>query len=339
MNTSGTKTSYEGAEKQAHWQRFETITARLQKQRGKALKELSETELLAYFDQYQIISADLARARSLGAPQSIVNRLNRMAVAGHIVLYGYSRKPQATKKGSWWAAFARAVRESTWALGLSCAIFFGAALVAYFAVMHQPQLGFDFVPDGFLHFEPAKEDNLHDIPSLSRPLAASAIMSNNMQVSLLAFGFGLTAGIGTTWIILFNGVHIGAIVGWFTVKGQSRALWGWVMPHGGVEILAICLAGAAGFVLAKAIYCPGQIRRRTALKQAGRTALVIELGCLVMLVFAGLIEGFVSPSGIGFPQRIGVLVLTLSLWILYFLLAGRRLSQPDSTAVENPTAT
>ena len=120
---------------------------------------------------------------------------------------------------------------------------------------------------------------MHDIPSLSRPIAASSIMSNNIQVSLLAFGFGLTAGIGTSAILLFNGMYLGAIAGWFSVQGNSRALWGWVMPHGGVELLAICIAGAGGFLLAKAIYCPGQVSRRTALKKMGEICSNHGSGC------------------------------------------------------------
>jgi hypothetical protein len=94
------------------------------------------------------------------------------------------------------------------------------------------------------------------------------------------------------------------------------------MPHGGTELLAICLAGAAGYLLAGAIVAPGLVRRSTALKNIGGDSLGIELGCMVMLVIAGLIEGFVSPSGIDFTTRIGVLVLSLSLWAVYFFGAG-----------------
>lgn len=317
--------TFEGKEKQELWRRFEKATERLKKRRKKSLQALSESELMDLLDQYQSITADLARARSLGAPHTIVDRLNRMAIAGHIILYGCAAKTSRNEstRSTWWHAFARAVRKHIWALGLSSILFFGAAVVVYFSVLNNPQLGFDLVPDEFLHFNPAKEDNMHDIPSLSRPIAASRIMSNNIQVSLMAFGMGLTAGIGTVSILIFNGMHLGAIAGWFAIQGNSRALWGWIMPHGGVELLAISLAGAAGFLLAKAIYCPGQVSRRTALKQIGRSALVMEVGVMVMLVFAGLIEGFISPSAIGYPVRIAVLATTLTIWISYLALAGR----------------
>jgi uncharacterized membrane protein SpoIIM required for sporulation len=95
------------------------------------------------------------------------------------------------------------------------------------------------------------------------------------------------------------------------------------MPHGATELLAICLAGAAGYILAGAIVAPGQLRRSSALKQVGDDALTIELGCMVMLVIAGFIEGFVAPSAIDYPSRVSVLALSLALWAVYFLGAGR----------------
>jgi uncharacterized membrane protein SpoIIM required for sporulation len=209
-------------------------------------------------------------------------------------------------------------------VALSAAVFFGSAIAAYIAVQLQPSLGYDLLADAFLDFDPASEENLHHIPSLARPVVSSAIITNNIQVTLLAFGLGLTAGIGTSALLIFNGVHLGSVAGWMTLQGKEKALWGWIMPHGATELLAICLAGAAGYLLAAAIVMPGQVRRSTALKRVGGDALVIEIGCIAMLVIAGLIEGFVSPSSIDYTSRLGVLGLSLMLWAIYFLGAGRR---------------
>ena len=173
-------------------------------------------------------------------------------------------------------------------MGLSALFFFGPALMSYFAVQWHPQLGYELVSEGFLEFEPARQENLHDIPPLARPVAASAILTNNVQVTLLVFGLGLTAGLGTSFVLVFNGIHLGSVAGWMALKGNSRAFWGWVMPHGGTELLAIVLAGGAGFILAGALISPGLRRRSQALKKVGIKALTVELGCMAMLVFAGL---------------------------------------------------
>jgi len=95
------------------------------------------------------------------------------------------------------------------------------------------------------------------------------------------------------------------------------------MPHGGTELLAIVLAGGAGLILANALIAPGGVRRGVALRNVAMDALVIELGVMVMLAFAGLIEGFVSPSSIGYTARLAVLAITLVFWFAYLGLAGR----------------
>jgi uncharacterized membrane protein SpoIIM required for sporulation len=315
----------EPAKKLEQWIGFYERAQTLLRGGPRALRRLSGPELARLIDEYQALTADLARARSLGAARETVDQLNRIAVAGHNLLYGQIRLRQSASASHCPGSFARAVRKHAHAVALSALMFFGSALASFLAVQLYPSLGYDLVAEGFIEFDPATPDNLHSIPSLARPVVSSLIISNNIQVTLLAFGFGLTAGIGTTVLLIFNGIHLGSVAGWMTVHGKDRALWGWIMPHGGTELLAICLAGAAGYILAGAIVAPGQARRSAALKNVGGDALTIELGCMVMLLIAGVIEGFVSPSGIDYPSRVAVLAVSLSAWAIYFLGAGRHI--------------
>jgi uncharacterized membrane protein SpoIIM required for sporulation len=319
-------------EKLDQWMRFYRSVQTLLRAGPRALRRLSGAELARLIDDYQGLTADLARARSFGAARQTVDQLNRIAVAGHNLLYGQIRLREGGAATHWFGRFARSVRAHAWAVALSAIMFFGPAVVSFVAVQVYPHLGYDLLDDGFLDFDPASAENLHSIPSLARPVVSSLIISNNIQVTLLAFGFGLTAGIGTSLLLIFNGIHLGSVAGWMTLHGKQRALWGWIMPHGGTELLAICLAGGAGYLLASAIIAPGQVRRSTALKNVGTDALMIELGCMVMLVVAGLIEGFVSPSGIDYPSRIAVLVLSLALWAVYFFSAGHDRTKPAASS-------
>ena len=318
-------------EKLEQWTRFYQRAQTLLRSGRRAMRRLSGAELTRLIDDYQALSADLARARSLGAARETVDQLNRIAVAGHNLLYGQIRLGERASRSYGFGSFARAVRRYSWAVALSASIFFGSALVSFFAVQLYPALGYDLLAEEFLDFDPASSENLHSIPSLARPVVSSLIISNNIQVTLLAFGLGLTAGIGTSILLIFNGIHLGSVAGWMALHGKDRALWGWIMPHGGTELLAICLAGAAGYILASAIVAPGELRRSTALKGVGGDALVIELGCMAMLVIAGLIEGFVSPSGIDYTSRIGVLVVSLGFWAVYFLFAGQKRKHSDDS--------
>jgi uncharacterized membrane protein SpoIIM required for sporulation len=65
------------------------------------------------------------------------------------------------------------------------------------------------------------------------------------------------------------------------------------------------------------------VRRSVALGRVTKDALTIILGVMGMLVVAGLIEGFVSPSSIGYAARIAVLSITLAGWFLYLGFGGR----------------
>src|SRR6266508_3032389 len=310
-------------EKLDQWLRFYRIVQVLLKAGPRALRRLNRNELARLIDDYQALIANLARARSFGAARQTIDQLNRIAVAGHNLLYGQIRLREAGASQPWFGRFAQSLRAHAWAVALSAIIFFGSSVVSFVAVQLYPHLAYDLLDDSFLDFDPASDENLHSLPSLARPVISSLIISNNIQVTLLAFGLGLTAGIGTSLLLIFNGIHLGSVASWMTLQGKQRALWGWIMPHGGTELLAICLAGAAGYLLASAIIAPGQVRRSTALKRVGSDALAIELGCMAMLVIAGFIEGFVSPSGIDYVTRIGVLGLSLALWVVYFLGAGR----------------
>jgi uncharacterized membrane protein SpoIIM required for sporulation len=320
------------------WSGFYQKAQALLRAGPRALRRLSGAELTHLIDDYQALTADLARARSLGAARETIDQLNRIAVAGHNLLYGQIRLRESAGANYGFASFARAVRRHGAAVALSALMFFGSAAVSFVAIELYPSLAYDLLADEFVDFDPATPENLHSIPSLVRPVVSSLIISNNIQVTLLAFGFGLTAGIGTSVLLIFNGIHLGSVAGWMVLHGKDRALWGWIMPHGGTELLAICLAGTAGYILAGAIIAPGELRRATALKRVGMEALTIELGCMVMLIFAGLIEGFVSPSGLDYTSRIAVLLASLGFWAVYFLGAGRGAGQPvnDSASAAAP---
>jgi uncharacterized membrane protein SpoIIM required for sporulation len=321
--------------KRRQWREFDQRIRSLNYAGNGGLRRLRPEELTGVLEEYRRLVCDLARARSMGRESAVVRHLNNIAIRAQNLLYGHVRRGDRTPGVSWVSRFPVAVRSHLSAVAVSAALLFGPAVISYFAVQIHPELGYDLVSGGFLDFEPARKESLHDIPSLARPVAASGILTNNIQVTLLAFGLGLTAGVGTSLLLVYNGAHIGAVAGWMTAKGNGRALWGWIMPHGGTELMAIMLAGAAGFMLARAILAPGEVRRSIALSRVGPSALIVELGVMAMLVVAGLIEGFVSPSSIGFPERIAILAVSLVFWIGYLALAGLRSAATSSNFADS----
>ncbi|MCE5317910.1 MAG: stage II sporulation protein M [Parachlamydia sp.] len=291
-----------------------------------SIKKLPSVELAQLLDSYRKIISDLARARSKATDNETLQELNQLAIRGH-QLFNRPCQRWQTLKVPLFSSFPRLVRRYFRFMLFSAFLFFAPALVTYLAIQWNPDLAYDLVSEFFLDFNPYQEDNMHGIPPLTRPVAASGIITNNIQVTFCAFAFGVTAGIGTAYLLIFNGIHLGAILSWLMLQGHGKACLGWILPHAGTEILAIILAGGAGFILADAILRPGLLSFKESLKRAAAKAVTIEIGCMVMLLAAGLIEGFISPSSIDFSARVLWLAASCVFWSVYFCWIGRKSSK------------
>jgi uncharacterized membrane protein SpoIIM required for sporulation len=164
------------------------------------------------------------------------------------------------------------------------------------------------------------------------PVMASAIATNNVQVTFLAFAGGILAGLGTVLVLVGNGVSIGAVYGLFASYGLDRFLLAFVLPHGVIELTAICIAGGAGLWLGSALLVPGRRTRGEALVERGREAVSLLAGTTLLLLVAGALEGFVSPSSLPFALKAAVSALSAVLLGGYLLLAGRGGSGPVRAA-------
>ncbi len=137
----------------------------------------------------------------------------------------------------------------------------------------------------------------------SEPIASSNLMINNISVSFKAVAGGITGGIFTVYIMALNGILIGAVATLVAQHNLAYPFWAFVLPHGSLELPAIFFAGGAGLLIGKAILFPGKYRRLDALKYYGDRAAKLVFGVVVMLIFAGIIEGFFSPNP-AFPDAI-----------------------------------
>jgi len=163
------------------------------------------------------------------------------------------------------------------------------------------------------------------------PLVSSQIITNNIQVAMMAFAGGMTLGVLTIWSILQNGLMVGALGALFAAKGFGLDFWATIAPHGVIELTAIQVAGGAGLMLARAVIAPGRLRRIDALKASARRAGTLVIGVAGLLVVAGIIEGFVTPQRTPETFRLAFGALTAVVLIAYLGFAGSR-----RIAVESP---
>jgi uncharacterized membrane protein SpoIIM required for sporulation len=164
---------------------------------------------------------------------------------------------------------------------------------------------------------------------LSSPGVSTMIMVNNIKVSIKAAAYGVSMGIGTALLLIVNGILIGGLSGMATEYKVDLLFWAVILPHGIIELTAICIAGGAGFKLAGALFAPGDLPRRDALRLAGSEAIQLVVGVALLLVIAGVIEGFITPLPLPPLLKIGFALITGVVLMLYL---GTRRKTPNAAA-------
>ena len=143
-------------------------------------------------------------------------------------------------------------------------------------------------------------------------------MVNNIQVAFLCFAFGALLGVGTIWMLLYNGMLIGALAALFHRVGESYTFWAHIWPHGVTELTAIFIAGGAGLSLAYSFFVPGELTRGESFKREGKVTIQLMMGVIPLFVFAALIEGFLTPAPWPHWTKYLLALSTLILLFLYF---------------------
>ena len=306
------------ARREPNWKRLDGLLQQAEKQ---GIKTLSATEIKDLASLYRSVSADLARARTNKVGNVLTQELQRLTSRGYNQIYQGSQRQewQQVKDFVLWG-FPKVVRDTWVYIAIATGIFFLTALIAWWYAWQDPTFIALTVPENII--STVEEDGELWMGSIVgvEPLASSSITINNLKVSFAAIAGGIFAGLGTIFIMANNGIHIGAIATLIGKNNLAYPFWAFVLPHGSLELPAIFLAGGAGLLIGKALVFPGEYRRIDALKLNGVKAAQLLFGIIPMLLIAGTIEGFFSPSPI-IPSPIKYLVGTglFCLFILYCL--------------------
>jgi uncharacterized membrane protein SpoIIM required for sporulation len=307
--------------KKSSWER---LTAILDQSQLGGLSTLSADELSELGRLYRGATSDLAVARRDFAGHRVVDYLNGLVARAHGAVYG-SRAVRRRGIVDFYArAFPRTFR-ATWAYTLAAFLMFLLpALGSFWVAYRDPAAGAALMP--------GIEDRIQDIRDKrewwkelndGNAAGASLIMTNNIQVAILAFAGGTLLGVFTLYLLAQNGLMLGIVAGAAQALGFASNLWGFVAAHGVIELSVIFIAGGAGLQLGWSVIRPGLFTRRAALLLAARRAAQLLLGCIPLLVIAGTIEGFISPSALPLAVKLAVSFASGALLYSYLLLAGR----------------
>jgi len=267
----------------------------------------------------------LARVRQYGA--DLEQRLNHLAVRGHQQLYGERGLSREAVEGFALSNFPRVVRRSAGLYWLCLLLLFGPLVGMAAAVAADPDLVYSVLEPGQVArleemYAPGAQE---ERGSKSDFLMFGVYVYNNIGIAFRTFAMGIFLGVGSIFILVYNGVVIGAVAGHLGNAGYGGTFYPFVVAHGAFELPAIALAGLAGMRLGLAVLSPGRRSRARALREAARDSVPVVYGTAAMLVAAAFIEAFWSSS-VSLPAPVRYAAGALA-WVTvggYFLLAGRR---------------
>lgn len=308
---------------------FEKLEQILKRIESNGLRSLPGGDVLEFGHLYRRAVSALSTARSHGIDDDYIEYLNQLVsrAYGHIYITeskGWPSVPNFFKK-----EFPQSFRRNLLFILIAFLIFAGAGIFAFGEVYRDPGTA-DIVlgpgtSDIIDQIASRHEGNKNWMPESERPVMSSFVITNNIKVAILAFATGILAGVLTFAILFYNGLMIGVIGAAVFARGPHIAtgFWSFVAPHGVIELTAIFIAGGAGLMLGWAVLNPGEYTRGTALKLAGREAFKLILGVASMLVVAGIIEGFFSPSMLPETLKLVVAGMIGIVEFSYLFLAGR----------------
>ena len=320
--------------------RWRDFSAALSSAQTRGLRAMSPEEVSRLVALYREVSTDLARLRtaSESEDQQEIFYVSRLLGAGHNFLY---RQRGLSVRDVWRyvsVSVPREVRRSAPFI-FAAAFFLFAPMAITFGILRQhPELAPELLPPGMIdrvtegaHRDSTGKEEYISTRDFERPIMASRIIRNNVQVTFGVFAAGMTAGILTLIMLVYNGIGIGAAFGLYANHGVFHQIRDFVIPHSVLELSAICIAAGGGFLLGWAFLIPGARTRREAFVINGRRAIRLISASTLMLLAAGTIEGLISPrTDIPFGAKAAVSAATAIL--LAFWFSRGRGDEEDSPA-------
>ncbi len=301
------------------WNRLEDLIARAG---GGRLNGLTPAQVLTMAALYRRATADLARAQRDWPDEPVQRYLNGLVARGHGVVYRRGGHVWERIRTFYVETLPRTYRDAWPYVVAAGAMLFVPALVSFFVVVAHPDAAYGIAPPELI--DKVRHHQLWiNIPPEERVQVAGLIMTNNIYVSMLAFGFGVAFGLPVVWVMISNGISLGGLFGLTQVYGVSGGLFDFVIGHGVLELSIVVAQGAGGLLMGWALLSPGNRKRSEALVIAAKRAFTLLLGLAPLLVIAGAIEGNISPSSAPFTVKLTIGLTTGLLFYSYLLMTGR----------------
>jgi uncharacterized membrane protein SpoIIM required for sporulation len=311
------------------WEELEKLLNRLESQPNwrMSLDELQRFHLL-----FERTASDLARIATFSAEPETRRYLENLVARAYGEIHETRERRRKIRPLQWFfktlpQTFRRHIRYFHMSVAitlLGCA--FGALALLFDPDSRHVTMAFghdDMTPEERVARE---ERDAGEHMSGRMTAFSSYLMTHNTTVSIKTLAFGVTYGVGTSIMLFYNGVILGSVATDYIRAGQTKFLLGWILPHGVIEIPAILIAGQAGLLLAVALIGWGRrVPLATRLREVSSDLMTLIFGVGVLLVWAGIIEGFLSQYHepvIPYELKIAFGVVELILLALFLARSG-----------------
>jgi uncharacterized membrane protein SpoIIM required for sporulation len=307
------------ARRRPHWDRLAALLAQSD---ASGLGQLSRAELQETALLYRQVAADLSVLRRDATSRTYAHHVNQLLARAHHIIYSGRKTNLLT--------LFRFLRDEYPVIFQSQLRYVAASLIVTVAwgvlgvvlTTARPEFMRHFVGPAMIETMERHEMWTQSIVSVA-PQETSHIMTNNLSVCFVMFAGGIVFGLGTFLLLFVNGMMLGVIGAACHQYGMSIALWSFVAGHGSLELPSIIIAGAAGFRLGHAMLFPGALRWKDSVARGGIEATRLVSGIIPLLVIAGCLEGFFSPSQAPVWLKFTVGGTLFSLLLLWLFSAGK----------------
>lgn len=331
-----------------NWVQLEAMITRLEKN---PLSHLTLDEVRHFHYLYERVSSDLAKLSTFAAERDTRQYLESLVARAYGQIHETRQKTNWLSPLQWFTrtfpqTFRRHIKPFWFATAIVTAgAVFGGTLLALDPSARAPLMPFDNLLESpterVKHDEARQREATRDPLEGQKAQGSAWYMQNNIRVAITTMALGATWGIGTVVELFYTGIMVGTVGIDYVMDGQTAFLFGWLLPHGSVEIPAILLAGQAGFLLAGAIIGWGtRIPFRQRMRKISRDLMTLICGVALMLVWAGIVEACLSQYHepiISYGYKIAFGSIQLVLLILFLSLSGREKSQAAKDELKPPT--
>ena len=310
--------------RQSHWKRLEHLLDQVQ---NNGLVSLTRLELQELGLLYRQAAADLSALREDPTGKAYSRFLNLILSRAHNIIYAGEKSSARGIVHFYRYKYPQIFRDNLKLIATALLLFAVGSLAGMLLALTRP----DYMR---LFLSPAMMDRIEhhkmwtDSIFSVAPAVSSRIMTNNITVSFVAFAMGITAGAGTVLSMVFNGVLLGVVGTACWLNDMSLSLWSFVAPHGVLELPAIFIAGGAGLRIAQGMLFPGMLSRQDSLAKAGGEAVRLLVGIIPILVVAGLIEAFISPSALPWQWKFSLAGATAVIFFGYLSFCAKGGASP-----------